>query len=116
MYTHNPVTLCTHSPPGVAIFFVEQPASVEAVVGQPVSFSCNVNTSLGTFDRWLFKRAGSDLYSALEGESTTTLHIASFAPSDAGDYRCQVSIKDPEGFVLSQPATASYFSELFECC
>ena len=82
-------------------------------MGQPVSFSCNVNTSLGTFDRWLFKRAGSDLYSALEGESTTTLHIASFAPSDAGDYRCQVSINDPPGTVLSQPATASYFSEFF---
>ena len=100
-------------PPCVGIFFVEQPASVKAVLGQPISFTCNVNTSRGTVNRWLFKPAGDDSYSTLEGETTATLHRDSFTPSDAGDYRCEVSVQDPDGIVLSQPATASHFSEFF---
>ena len=82
-------------------------------MGQPISFSCNINASSGTFNQWLFRPEGDDSYSTLEGDTATTLNRASFAPNDAGDYRCQISVQDPDGIVLSQPATASFFSELY---
>lgn len=97
--------------PVVSAFFTEQPASVKAVEGQPISLSCSVNASSGTFNHWVFKAAGQDLYSALENETSTTLQRAFFSPNHAGDYRCQISVQEPDGIALSQPATVSYFSE-----
>jgi hypothetical protein len=95
--TSSPAILVTVPP-----LIVSQPASVIALVGQPVSFSVSVNGATPFTYQWL-KDGGN-----VPGAVNRILNIPSVALSDAGGYR--VAVTNPIGSQMSQVATLSVYT------